>query len=71
MQILAAIAERFDKAHDFALEPHIEAVIQCGAHAYGTQTPSSDIDLTIVITPPAKHVIGFGSFEQAILRSSR
>lgn len=37
-----------------------------GSHAYGTSTPSSDLDLKGVAIPPARYALGFASrFEQA------
>lgn len=60
---LRIAAEAFDTSHDFQLLPRLEAFIQTGAHAYGTELPGSDFDYLAIVTPSARHILGFGTFD--------
>lgn len=61
--ILVQADEHFSQHHDFSLIDHTVALFNTGSHAYGTSTPESDVDLTAVILPRMRHIVGLGGFE--------
>ena len=53
---------------NFDIEKHTILEVIHGSHAYGTNTPDSDIDLRGVAVPPKRFFIGFSNiFEQNIV----
>ncbi len=57
--------ERKGSTHPW-LPEHTVFLTKHGSHAYGTNTPSSDLDLRGIAIPPKEYLLGFNkSFEQA------
>lgn len=51
------------------LEPSLLMLVKHGSHAYGLNTPESDLDLKGICIPPINYFLGaFNHFEQAELR---
>lgn len=48
----------------FNVKEHTHYVCDGGSHAYGTNTPSSDLDLRGVVLPPLNFLFGMNNFEQ-------
>lgn len=44
-------------------------LVRSGSHAYGTNTPESDLDTRGVCIPPAPYLVGLSTFEQRVEES--
>lgn len=49
--------------YEWAIKDHAHAVFICGSFGWGTNNDESDLDVMIVVIPPAEYVLGLNVFD--------